>query len=381
MRRLARRNGINLSCNIHHQDFLLRPPKEKFDVIISNPPFFKISKADPRAQLHSRLVHGQPNIYALFMAVCAELLTPHGRYCFLTPRSWTSGKYFINPRKNIIKNINVDAFHLFQNRDSAFLEDGIQQEMMITWGTSQKNDQREIAISTSAGANDLTPLKSTQVSSVEIFLKNSESGICLPFTGATSGSIDFPNTLISIGMKASTGKVVPFRATAWLKSHAGRRRVPLYWMQHIKPGLISWPIKHPNEYILHNLKSSKILIPDKNYVFVRRFSPRDSDSWITAAPYLSTNLFPSIGVENHINFIYSTSSDLTKNEAAGLAIYLSSKIVADYFSARIGHTQINASDLNTLPVPMRPQLADLGKLNYSELVEEDILRHIRTLLT
>jgi adenine-specific DNA-methyltransferase len=39
--------------------------KNSFDLVIANPPYFKIPKSDPRAQAAAAIVHGQPNIYAL----------------------------------------------------------------------------------------------------------------------------------------------------------------------------------------------------------------------------------------------------------------------------------------------------------------------------
>ena len=41
-----------------------------------------------------RVIHGQPNIYALFMAIAAHLLAKNGELIFITPRSYTAGPYF-----------------------------------------------------------------------------------------------------------------------------------------------------------------------------------------------------------------------------------------------------------------------------------------------
>ena len=68
--------------------------EELFDIIISNPPYFKIAKDDPRACAAARVVYGQPNIYALFMAISARLLKPQGELIFITPRSYASVPYF-----------------------------------------------------------------------------------------------------------------------------------------------------------------------------------------------------------------------------------------------------------------------------------------------
>src|SRR3989344_9536690 len=86
---LADRN-ISLSFSINDRDFILENAKilnktfqrslfgekdfEEFDFIVANPPYFKIPKSDPRAKAASSVIHGQPNIYALFMALAGALL-------------------------------------------------------------------------------------------------------------------------------------------------------------------------------------------------------------------------------------------------------------------------------------------------------------------
>lgn len=135
MRNEAKKLGFTVSCSIRLKDFLLNSPSEKFDIVIANPPFFKLRKDDPRSLAHKHVVYGQPNIYGLFMAACSHLLNENGRYCFLTPRSWTSGSYFAELRRYLFNHLQLEAVHLFQDREAPFKKDRIQQEMMITWAT------------------------------------------------------------------------------------------------------------------------------------------------------------------------------------------------------------------------------------------------------
>ncbi|NOY59988.1 MAG: N-6 DNA methylase, partial [Calditrichaeota bacterium] len=66
----------------------------QYDIVISNPPYFKIAKDSYHAKLMSKIVHGQPNIYPFFMALSAMLLKRNGQLIFITPRSYCSGLYF-----------------------------------------------------------------------------------------------------------------------------------------------------------------------------------------------------------------------------------------------------------------------------------------------
>lgn len=74
-----------------------------YDVIISNPPYKKIAKAEPESVVMDSVVHGQPNIYFLFMAMSVKLLKPNGEMIFITPRSFTSGLYFRKFREYFFK--------------------------------------------------------------------------------------------------------------------------------------------------------------------------------------------------------------------------------------------------------------------------------------
>jgi adenine-specific DNA-methyltransferase len=151
--------GIDFDCKVQHADFLLselalsRAPAA--DVVIANPPYFKLSGSDPRARMHDYAVHGQPNIYGLFMAACANLLLPGGRYCFITPRSWMNGAYFSATRQHLLRRLRFDAFHTFDSRTDHFCDDEVLQEAVIAWATAGPASPGDVLISTSRGGHDL----------------------------------------------------------------------------------------------------------------------------------------------------------------------------------------------------------------------------------
>ena len=105
----CRCRGVLLTARIESRDFVVahagalqslgdllpsNSPTANFDAVIANPPYFKIGRNDPRALAVSSVVHGQPNIYALFMAVGAALLRRSGEFVQIVPRSFASGALF-----------------------------------------------------------------------------------------------------------------------------------------------------------------------------------------------------------------------------------------------------------------------------------------------
>src|SRR5277367_3586652 len=80
------------------------------------------------------VVHGQPNIYALFMAVTASLLRNGGEFLFITPRSFASGPYFRLFREKFFAAVRPVGVHVFGSRREAFGRDEVLQESIILKG-------------------------------------------------------------------------------------------------------------------------------------------------------------------------------------------------------------------------------------------------------
>lgn len=91
------------------------PQNAIYDIVISNPPYFKIPKEDKRATVAKSIVWGQPNIYSIFMMVATKLLKEGGELIFITPRSFASGNYFRAFRSSVVLLLNKER-HLSLTR-------------------------------------------------------------------------------------------------------------------------------------------------------------------------------------------------------------------------------------------------------------------------
>lgn len=212
MRAAGETAGSDVRVSIVISDFLLSPlacDRPQFDIVIANPPYFKLAKSDPRSVKHDYAVYGQPNIYGLFMAACSRLVNEGGRWCFITPRSWTSGCYFANARRQIRFHLHIDAMHIFESRQHHFTDDEVLQEAMITWATAQAGKQESIVVSSSQGVRDLDRACLRKVPASDVIGVDTRSVIHLP-SHEKASSQPFTATLGTYGMKASTGPVVAF---------------------------------------------------------------------------------------------------------------------------------------------------------------------------
>lgn len=107
--------------------------------------------------------------------------------------------------------------------------------------------------------------------------------------------------------------------------------------------------------------SKKILLPNKNYVFLRRFSSKDDKSRLIAAPYFKeVNKTKLIGVENKLNYIYRLGGELQKNEAVGISALLNSEIFDTYFRTFNGNVNVSATEIRLMSFPSIEIIKELG---------------------
>ena len=174
---LAQR-GVAMTFDVKHGDFVLEHAealaamsringgdpsiikgRTEYSLVISNPPYFKIGKDDPRAIAWASVVHGQPNVYAIFMAISAELLSKTGTLVYIVPRSFASGPYFRRFREVFFRRVAPTAIHLFESRKDVFKNQTVLQENLVIAARSRLNgevlDHGRVLVSHSRVAHDL----------------------------------------------------------------------------------------------------------------------------------------------------------------------------------------------------------------------------------
>ena len=368
-----------MKADVRCCDFILAEAKSlkggqpAYDAVIANPPYFKIGKNDPRAVAARSVVHGQPNIYGLFMAVSASLLVPGGDFVFITPRSFASGPYFRKFREEFFAMVRPIRTHVFGSRKDAFSRDEVLQENVILhaihhsrWHEGKSNHR--MTISSSAGLSDLATAHT-----FEICLSDAldAANLAIPFRLPVSrddmailDAVDgWSGSLKAYGMEISTGPVVPFRATEFLVKKANGITVPLIWMNHVQAMDVHWPngVKKP-QWIEHKPESIRLLVRNNNYVILRRFSAKEEHRRLTAAPLLSGRLAGDmIGLENHLNYIHRPGGRLEEAETLGLAALYNSTLMDGYFRCVNGNTQVSATELRAMPLPPLVEIDALGR--------------------
>src|SRR5690606_16038471 len=103
--------GTRPKFQIYLGDSLLRAQHllGALDVVVCNPPFRKMRSAEVANYLDDfdEVIEAQPNLYALFIALCVKLLAPGGTCALITPTSFLSGQYFSKLRTFLMTKTTV----------------------------------------------------------------------------------------------------------------------------------------------------------------------------------------------------------------------------------------------------------------------------------
>lgn len=403
LKRWAEKRGVTLHVRMERRDFILaRGPLlgtarhlfhseegESFDLVVANPPYFKIPKCDPRARAATSVVHGQPNIYSLFMAAGAAMLRQGGEFIFIIPRSFASGPYFRLFRERFFAGVRPTSVHVFGSRREAFGRDDVLQENIILKGVRdddwQSRDCRfALKISSSIGMADLDGATHRSLPLEDAIRGTGKDRVLrLPILQDEDEAIalvdSWTGSLHQYRMNISTGPVVPFRAAELLRDTEipARDCVPLIWMNHVHAMRISFPngVRKP-QYIRRTEGANPLLLPNRNYVLLRRFSAKEERRRLVAAPWLKRDSSCQfMGIENHLNYIHRPGEELDEDEAYGLAAILNSQLLDTYFRISSGNTQVSATELRAMPLPSHDKIIRIGRrartlTGASELLEK-----------
>ena len=384
--------GITLTFDVKHEDFVLEYAAaleaaakteghlggsgkacSEYDLVISNPPYFKIGKDDPRTFAGASVVHGQPNIYAMFMAISAQLLSESGRLVYIVPRSFASGPYFKRFRQVFFQKVAPTAIHLFDSRRDVFKSQTVLQENLVLTARRRKqgedSDEAQVLVSHSRAAHDLAERQKLRVELKSVLdLESVNKELCIPVCPGDLELVKavrgWPNTLGSLGLDISTGPVVPFRAKPFLTdAESELPAFPLLWMHHVRPMRVDWPSAGNSkpQRVKMVPESAKLLVKDDTYVLLRRFSAKEEKRRLVAAPLVQGCLNSDmVGLENHLNYIRGVSRKLDEELAYGIAALLNSAFLDRYFRVSNGNTQVNATELRAMPLPDEASIRAIG---------------------
>ena len=199
-------------------------------------------------------------------------------------------------------------------------------------------------------------------------------------------------TLGELGLTVETGRQVAHRHPETLRHDGRDGAVPYIDRPHVRPNALTWPrgqVNFKNYYDPGNDPNPVTPMSQGWYVAVNRFAPNEDNPRIRAcviSPHVIDSDFIGSNQTNIIRrdltAIPATEnnerehladargrgtrngmdqSSLDQETAEALAAWINTAVANQMMALRLGSTQVNAVDLERLPIPTTRQLEDLRR--------------------
>ena len=334
--------------------------RNRFDFVVGNPPYFKISGLSKKLKsAFSESIYGHPNAYGLFIHAGIDMLKTRGKLGFVVPRSMLSGLYFKNLRGFIEKNTAVKGITNISERKKTF--DHVLHGTMILILERNKNaDDKKVTISSVQSSNDLDIHNRIAVHRNQIIQRL--NGTTVWFVAESVDMYNIINRIIKehpllsgqeINCRAKTGQIVWNRAKPLLAGTQQPDTLPLIWATDVRKfGFTFNRMGTSRPCFLKVTSKTKNLIVKGPCIMVQRITADEQYSRIVASlPHgFCKKQLNGYFVENHLNIIQPSKRG-TKTDLYFLLGVLNSEIVEFFFRAMNGNTQVSATELNLLPIP------------------------------
>ena len=96
-----------------------------------------------------------------------------------------------------------------------------------------------------------------------------------------------------------------------------------------------------------------------DYVFIKRFTAKEEKRRLQCGIYLNAEhkKYKYISTQNKINYIKCEQTEF----AYGLFVILNSTLYDNYYRILNGSTQVNSTEINSMPVPSRENIRLMGQ--------------------
>ena len=385
IRRRARHDyRVKVRLTILDADFLTssHPEDEKYDYIIMNPPRDLTDRADLKGLYPDLFTAASLPLPCLFTRMAAGLLAPDGQLVTVLPLSSATAVSLAAFRRDLFRLAAPEQIFLYARpKDTSPLRPVLC--LKLREGATPPENVR-LHLSTDDGTPDKTvslpPLPYGSVVREEdasLLLIRDQSEL-----SALVQMQNLPCTFASFGLRVHTGLTLESRYPELLRDQPGDGAIPLLHPKCLRDGMVQFPLPGvPKQYLLPRVSS--LVQPAKNILLMKRVPAKSDKRRLTCAALLKGAIPPYFSTSNKLNYI-----DVDGNEQMdpgflfGLLGFLSSAPVDAYIRLVSKSGQINARELESLPLPDAEQLRQIGgrlmairsyKPDYCDKVVHEIL--------
>ena len=106
--------------------------RSRYDLVIGNPPYGRITLSEPQRSLYKRSLYGHANLYGLFTDLALRWVKPGGIIGYVTPTSFLGGQYFKALRGLLLREAPPVKMDFITERQRIF-EDVLQETMLSVY--------------------------------------------------------------------------------------------------------------------------------------------------------------------------------------------------------------------------------------------------------
>ncbi|MCJ2097481.1 class I SAM-dependent DNA methyltransferase [Methylobacterium sp. E-046] len=362
---VCRQAGSRLPVVVTVCDSLQRkPPRDRFDLVIGNPPYGRVTLAPADRTRFRRSLYGHANLYGLFTDLALQHVRPGGIVAYVTPTSFLAGEYFKNLRALIGADAHPVTVDFVASRKGVF-EDVLQETLLATY--------RRGGDKVPAAAFEVMPGRNgpAQVTPTGPFMLPADPSQpwLLPRSTAQAVLIEclltMPHRLADWGYRVSTGPLVWNRFKPQLQNRPGRGRLPLIWAEAITSDgrFVFRAEKKNHEPYFAPKPGDEWLITREPCVLLQRTTAKEQSRRLIAAALPASFLaeHKAVVIENHLNMIRAVEAKPAVAPEV-LAAFLNSGAADRAFRCVSGSVAVSAYELESIPLPDPVTLKPLAAL-------------------
>ena len=340
------------------------------DVVVCNPPYRKMQASEVKVCRpdYDEILEAQPNIYGVFIAMCAQLLRSDGICALVTPTSFLSGQNFKKLRNYLANNTCILQIGMVSERLGVFID--VEQETALTLFCKRDG------ASAIGNSNTLISVVSPDGNYIDV-------GFCR--IKATDAPWAIPRSQQDIELLAAAGRLkcrisdfgyrVKVGTFVWNRDErptymsAGTAKrckaataVPLLWSSDIKQGELKFDGKKKKngEPRFVNLGShNHPSVVNNPSIILQRVTSNDQPRRLVAAAvpeWIYSDYGGFVG-ENH-TVILEAIVDKPLLSCVDMADLLNTKVLDRSFRCISGATNVSAYELRNLPMPDVEKVVD-----------------------
>ncbi|OKA18978.1 SAM-dependent methyltransferase [Pseudomonas versuta] len=361
---ISRKAGRRLPVVVSVCDSLRRsPPKDRFDLVIGNPPYGRAKLDAETRERYKRSLYGHANLYGLFTDLALRHTKPGGVIAYVTPTSFLAGVYFKNLRALLGRYSPPLSIDFVAARKGVF-DDVLQETALATYRCG--------AIPAHVVVSEIAPtINGLNVQETGIVSLPSDPSLpwLLPRTIEQTALVErltrMPHRLADWGYGVSTGPLVWNRFKDQLAERPSSKRLPLIWAEAItSDGQFVFRAEKRNHAPYFELREGDgWLITTKPCVLLQRTTAKEQSRRLIAAALPAEFIAKHGGVviENHINMIRPIT-EAPQVSAEVLGEFVNSAAADKAFRCVSGSVAVSAYELESLPLPAPEDLRELARL-------------------